>query len=456
MGENHEGVDIPVVHIIGIRHTLVRIGPVIDVAGTRETRRCRTRVSKEIALAVSLLEGERHVDCTGVRRFGVQRGSAGGQAQRVTWAVQCTRSVGICSPSMESKAFDQTCFSDNHGGITVHRVLVGNGVTRTAVVVVVNMPVRVGGHKLQVAIRIGTVNVDTRPTVAVNNTSAAYDRHVRTAYHFTPAGNICARVRLAELRTGEHRGFDGQDSPLRGDMPHLLTRPGRVVGIRNHTDVTTCVCTQEVATGLELHTQVLNAGLGRVNHHLSVRTARSLKTQIVNLQRVDIRELRVEGVTSVRMAILVLITYVIIRTVRLRNKHIIGKVVLGVTQPLHTLQTVNGVDLLLCGVRCRRYGKVFVVLFKILLVVRKIIRIRAGRSNRLVQHVQTENRTLGRLVLVVCKCIHRLTGFGCLGIAAVLVIRQRSVEANHRGVGIRQRSVASRDIEPIHFAVRHA
>ena len=105
---------------------------------------------------------------------------------------------------------------------------------------------------------------------------------------------------------------------------------------------------------------------------------------MVNLQRVDILELRVECVTSVRMAIVVPITYVIIRTVRLRNKHIIRNVELGVPKPLHTLQTVNGVDLLLCGVRCRRYGKVFVVLFKILLVVRKIIRIRAGRSNRLV------------------------------------------------------------------------
>ena len=456
MGENHEGVDIPVVHIIGIRHTLVRIGPVIDVAGTRETRRTRTRVSKEIALAVSLLEGERHVDCAVIGGFGIQRGNSFVEVNYLTRSVQCTRSVCICSPAMESKTFHQTRFANGHGSLTVHRVLVGNGVTYTAVVVVVNMPVRVGGHKLQVAIRIGTVNVDTCPTVAVNNTSAAYDRHVCTAYHFTPAGNICARVRLAELRAGEHRGFDGQGSPLRGDMPHLLTRPGRVVGIRNQTDVTSCVCAQEVSTGLELHTQVLNAGLGRVNHHLSVRTARSLKTQIVNLQRVDILELGVECVTSVRMAILVLITYVEIRTVRLRNKHIIRKVVLGVTQPLHTLQTVNGVDLLLCGVRCRRYGKVFVVLFKILLVVCEEIRIRTGRSNRLVQHVQTENRTLGRLVLVVCKCIHRLTGFGCLGIAAVLVFRQLGIEANHRSIGVRQRSVASRDIEPIHFAVRHA
>ena len=284
MGKNHEGVDIIVVHIIGVSHTLPGVCPFGNVAGARKTRRSRTRVSKEIAFAVVLHERERHVDRTGVRRFGVQRGSAGGQVNYLTRSVQCTRSVCICSPAMESKTFHQTRFANGHGSLTVHRVLVGNGVTYTAVVVVVNMPVRVGGHKLQVAIRIGTVNVDTCPTVAVNNTSAAYDRHVRTAYHFTPAGNICARILLAELRTGEHRGFDGQGSPLRGDMPHLLTRPGRVVGIRNQTDVTSCVCTQEVSAGLELHTQVLFGGLGRIDHHLSVRTARSLKTQIVNLQ----------------------------------------------------------------------------------------------------------------------------------------------------------------------------
>ena len=166
----------------------------------------------------------------------------------------------------------------------MHRVLVSNGVALTAVVVVVNMSGRIGGHKLKGAVRTLIVNVDTRPTIAFDNTSAAYDRHVRTAYHFTPAGNICARILLAELRAGEHRGFDGQGSPLRGDMPHLLARPDRVVGIRDQADVTTCVCTQEVAAGPELHTQVLFGGLGHVDHHLSVRTARSRKTQIVNLQ----------------------------------------------------------------------------------------------------------------------------------------------------------------------------
>ena len=284
MGKNLEGVDIPVVHILGIRHTLVRIGPVIDVAGARETRRSRTRVSKEIALAVVLHERERHVDRTGVPGDTIQRRSAGRQIELVARIIACTGSVRSRVPFLELKSTYQTRVPDCDGCLVVHRVLVSNGVTRTTVVVVVNMPVRIGGHKLQVAIRIGTVNVDTRPTVAVNNTSAAYDRHVCTAYHFTPAGNICARVRLAELRAGEHRGFDGQGSPLRGDMPHLLTRPGRVVGIRNQTDVTSCVCTQEVATGLELHTQVLFAGLSRIDHHLSVRTARSRKTQIVNLQ----------------------------------------------------------------------------------------------------------------------------------------------------------------------------
>ena len=56
MGKQLEGVDIPVIHIVRIRHTLVRIGPVFYVACTRETRCGGTRVGKEVTLAIFLQE----------------------------------------------------------------------------------------------------------------------------------------------------------------------------------------------------------------------------------------------------------------------------------------------------------------------------------------------------------------------------------------------------------------
>ena len=121
---------------------------------------------------------------------------------------------------------------------------------------------------------------------------------------------------------------------------------------------------------------------------------------MVNLQGVDLLELRVKCITSAGMAILILISHIVICTIRSRQVQEIGQIELCLPKTLHADQTVYGIGLLLSGVRSGRFGKVFIVLLIILLVVREIIRIRASRSQRIIQYIQTENRTRGVMVFI--------------------------------------------------------
>ena len=367
--------------------------------------------------------------------------------------IQGTRSICIRRPAKERKSFHKTRIPSGNFSLAVHRVLIRDSITCATVVIIMNMPIGVCRHELDSAVRVCTVNVNTCPTIAVDDTTSAYNGHIRTTYHHTPAGDIRALVVFVIFGAGKHRSFDGQSGVFCRDMPHLLAGPGLVIITRTQLDITAGIGTQEITTRLELHTEVLFARLRRIHHHLTVRTSWSRKTQIVNRQSLYLLELRVKRVTSVRMAILVLISHVVIRTIGYRNKHIIAYIVLGLPKTLHADQTVDGINLAPSGVI------IFVpciVAYIILLVVGKEIRIRASRSNRFVQDIETEDNTLGGFVLVIRKRIHRLTGFGGFGVAAVLVIRQSSIETNHRSIGICHRvTVAPRYIQPIHFAVRH-
>ena len=238
-------------------------------------------------------------------------------------------------------------------------------------------------------------------------------------------------------------------------MPHLLAGPGLVIITRTQLDVTAGIGPQEITTRLELHAQILFVRLRRIHHHLTVSTSWRLKPQIVNLQGINLLELRVKCFinSSALVTIQILISHIIIRTIGHRHIHIIAYIVLGIPKTLHADQTVDGIDLTPRGVII---FVPFIVPYIILLVVGKEIRIRASRSNRFVQDIETEDNTLGGFVLVIRKRIHRLTGFGGFGVAAVLIIRQSSIETNHRSIGICHRvTVAPRYIQPIHFAVRH-
>ena len=157
------------------------------------------------------------------------------------------------------------------------------------------------------------------------------------------------------------------------------------------------------------------------------------------------------------MAILILIAHIVVRIIGYGHFHIIAYIVLGIPKTLHAHHTVNGIDFLRGGVRSRGGVKVFIVLLIILLIKCKEIRIRARRSQRIIQYIQTENRTRGCMVFIfITKSIQCLTWL-CFSITVTIsYFTKRFIETNHRGIGVRNRSVASRYIQPIHFAVWQA
>ena len=282
MGKHLEGIEIAVIHVFGIRHTLVRIGPFGDAPCTGETRGCLSRMSQEVPLAVRFLERERHVNRTGIRSFCIKRGGSCRQVEYITRTIQGSRTIGIRCPADEIKSFHQTRFADGDRILAVHRVLVCDSIAFAAVVIIMNMPIGVRGYELDSAVRISTVNMDTRPTVAVDNRTATDNRHRSTLHRNTPSRNIRARVGSAIFGTGKHRSFDGQSGVLRRDMPHLLTRPNCTICIRNQPDITAGIGTQEISTGLELHTKVLFARLRRIHYHTSESSSRCRLSQVLD------------------------------------------------------------------------------------------------------------------------------------------------------------------------------
>ena len=278
MGKHLEGVDISVVHIVRIRHTLVRIGPVLDIACTGETRSRRSRMSKEVTLAVVFLERERHVNRTVINSFCIKRRRACRQSNHIARTIQRTRSVCIRRPAKEIKSFHKTRFTDSNRSLAVHRVLVCDSVTCTSVVIIMNMPIRVRRNELKMSVRIFTVNMDTCPTITVDDRTSADYRHIHSAYHLTPSGDIRAWVVFVIFGTGKHRSFDSQSSVLLCNMPHLLASPSPVIIARTQLDVSAGIGPQEIATRLELHAEVLFARLRRIHNHLAVRTSRRRKT----------------------------------------------------------------------------------------------------------------------------------------------------------------------------------
>ena len=282
MGKHLEGIEIAVIHVFGIRHTLVRIRPFGDAPCTGETRGCLSRMSKEVPLAVRFLERERHVNRTGISSFRVECRRSRRQVDDIARMIQGTRTVGIRRPSFKIKSSDETRAPDGNGRLAEHRILVCDSITCATVVIIMNMPIRVRRYELDSTVRSGVVNVDTCPTVAVDNRTATDNRHRSTLHRNTPSRNIRARVGSAIFGTGKHRSFDGQSGVLRRDMPHLLTRPNCTICIRNQPDITAGIGTQEISTGLELHTKVLFARLRRIHYHTSESSSRCRLSQVLD------------------------------------------------------------------------------------------------------------------------------------------------------------------------------
>ena len=235
-------------------------------------------MGQEVTLAVGFLKRERHVNRTGIFCLRVQRSETLRQINRISWQIGFTTSVGLLIPTMELKSAYQTRLTYDNGGLTMHWILVGNLITHERVVIVVNMSIRVREYKLKMPIRIGTIDIDSCPTILVSNGLTTDKRYIRTAYPLTPTLNICALIVFVILGAGKHGCFDEQISICLCDMPHLLASPDGIVCIRNQTDITTRTGAQEIAAGLELRAEVQLTCLGRINDDLAVRSSRRRKT----------------------------------------------------------------------------------------------------------------------------------------------------------------------------------
>ena len=140
------------------------------------------------------------------------------------------------------------------------------------------MPIGVREYELKMSIGVGTIDMNSCPTILVNNGLTTDKRYIRTAYPLTPTLNICALIVFVILGAGKHGCFDEQISICLCDMPHLLASPDSIVCIRNQTDITTRTGAQEIAAGLELRAEVQLTCLGRINDDLAVRSSRCRET----------------------------------------------------------------------------------------------------------------------------------------------------------------------------------
>ena len=154
------------------------------------------------------------------------------------------------------------------------------------------------------------------------------------------------------------------------------------------------------------------------------------------------------------IAEVITIPHVVVRTIRLGDCHPVSHIIRGSRNTIHADQMVDGVDSVPRGIASFIVVKVFIVPYNILLVVCKEIRIRARRSCRLIQYIKTENRTRGIMVLIfITKSIQCLTRSSSSITIAISYRTKRFVETDQRSIDVRHGSVASRYIQPKHFAV---
>ena len=204
-------------------------------------------------------------------------------------------------------------------------------------------------------------------------------------------------------------------------MPHLLAGPYRAVRIRTHLDVRKAhrgCYLQEITCRFEPYVQV-SYRRSRICYHPSDSTSRRLECtrqteyrQFAYLGEVGFRTIRTHRFSGI-VFIGVVITYIVIRAVRLRHTHQIRLVILRAALAGHTRQTIHRVDLLSSSTigRFLRVVLVHTISLDILLVRCK--EIAAATVHRVVQQIETEECTRGRFVLAVRIGISRFTFLYC-------------------------------------------
>ena len=185
-----------------------------------------------------------------------------------------------------------------------------------------------------------------------------------------------------------------------------------VVGCFHHTHSRSGTYLQHISLWFELNAEV-EIRRSRIHHHLSVRSGRGFETrQVFHRQFAYLGEMGLSIIRAHRLFVVyvcVIVTHIVIRAVRLRHTHQIRLVVLRVVYTAHTHHTVYRVDLLSRSTIGRFLRVVFIhaVSLDILLIGCK--EITAATIHRVVQQIETEDRTRGLIVFRIRKSISRFT-----------------------------------------------
>ena len=200
-------------------------------------------------------------------------------------------------------------------------------------------------------------------------------------------------------------------------MPHLLRRPYRAVGIRTHLNVRKACGSchlQEITCRLECHVEVIHRR-SRIRYHPSDGSCRRLESvrqteyrQFAYLGEMGFGSTRTHRL-SVIVFIFVVITYIVIRAVRIRHTYQIRLVILRAALAGHTRQTVHRVDLLYRGTIGRSLRVVFVLAVSLVILFVGCKEITAATVNRIIQEIETEDRTRGLIVLTIRIGISRFS-----------------------------------------------
>ena len=205
------GSQVMRIDVIGVRHSLVRIGIILKMPGTGITRRLCTRMSHEIAFAV-LHERDRHVDTSFV--FGLriedQRVLAIsvriGKSEHIAGLIPRTVSVGrirLGVPSAEIITVNQKMILYHCCIFTGYRVCCRNIGAEMPVVIVADILVGLRLYELQTTVLRTLIDIDTRPTghAAGNLMFRVTGQRYRVTHNIlAPSLYILTRIGIAVIR----------------------------------------------------------------------------------------------------------------------------------------------------------------------------------------------------------------------------------------------------------------
>ena len=181
-----------------------------------------------------------------------------------------------------------------------------------------------------------------------------------------------------------------------------------------HLHITSRTDFEEHTCRTEENAEVFGSGIGCIRHHASECAFRSGNTgHMLQRQLFEKRVLRFIRSISGRiirrcMCKVILVSHIVTGTVQLRHRHPVRLPVLRPRKTVHTRQTVHSKEARLFGIR-RRSGFILTITRPEPLAVGEVvIGFRTRRYRRFIQHIESENRTRSRLVLIIRKGIQRL------------------------------------------------